>query len=158
MVTPLSQFVGSQAAINVIVGERYEQVTDQTIEYAMGIWGKEGAAYMDANVKDTILNRPRAREIAERPHPADTLQDLRRKYGGAGASDEEVLLRFFSSAEDVEKMRAAGPPRSYATERNPLVGLVEELTARPRKNSVYIRRSDFALRLEKRNNAVHTKS
>ncbi len=43
MVTPLSQFVGSQAAINVIVGERYKQVTDQTIEYAMGIWGKEGA-------------------------------------------------------------------------------------------------------------------
>ena len=52
MVTPLSQFVGSQAAINVIVGERYKQVTDQTIEYAMGIWGKEGAAYMDPNVKE----------------------------------------------------------------------------------------------------------
>src|ERR1043166_8417625 len=30
MVTPLSQFVGSQAAINVIIGERYKQVTDQT--------------------------------------------------------------------------------------------------------------------------------
>jgi oxaloacetate decarboxylase alpha subunit len=42
MVTPLSQFVGSQPAINVITGERYKQVTDQTIEYAMGIWGKEG--------------------------------------------------------------------------------------------------------------------
>jgi hypothetical protein len=31
MVTPLSQFVGTQAAINVIVGERYRQVSDQTI-------------------------------------------------------------------------------------------------------------------------------
>ena len=51
MVTPLSQFVGSQAAINVIIGERYKQVTDQTIEYAMGIWGKEGAEFMDRNVK-----------------------------------------------------------------------------------------------------------
>src|SRR5437667_9832184 len=29
MVTPLSQFVGSQAAINVIVGESYKEVTDQ---------------------------------------------------------------------------------------------------------------------------------
>ena len=29
MVTPLSQFVGSQAAINVIVGERYKEVTDR---------------------------------------------------------------------------------------------------------------------------------
>ena len=101
MVTPLSQFVGSQAAINVIVGERYKQVTDQTIEYAMGIWGKEGAAFMDPTVKAKILNRPRAKEIAARPHPADSLDDLRRKYGGAGVSDEDVLLRFFSSKEDV---------------------------------------------------------
>ena len=43
MVTPLSQFVGSQAAINVIVGERYKEVTDQVIQYALGLWGKEDA-------------------------------------------------------------------------------------------------------------------
>lgn len=150
MVTPLSQFVGSQAAINVIIGERYKEVTDQTIEYAMGIWGQEGAALMDANVKDKILNRPRAREIAERPHPTDSLKDLRRKYGGPGVSDEEVLLRFFSSKEDVEKMKAAGPPRSYTSNGNPLLSLVEELTKRSRQNSVYIRRGNLALRLEKR--------
>jgi oxaloacetate decarboxylase (Na+ extruding) subunit alpha len=150
MVTPLSQFVGSQAAINVITGERYKQVTDQTIEYAMGIWGREGALYMDANVKDKILNRPRAKEIAERPHPADSLQDLRRKYGGPGGSDEEVLLRFFSSKEDVDKMKAAGPARSYASNGNRVLSLVQELTKHPRQNSVYIRRGDFALRLEKR--------
>jgi oxaloacetate decarboxylase (Na+ extruding) subunit alpha len=150
MVTPLSQFVGSQAAINVITGERYKEVTDQSIEYAMGIWGKEGALYMDANAKHKILNRPRAREIAERPHPTDSLEELRRKYGGAGSSDEEVLLRFFSSKEDVEKMKAAGPARKYTSDGNPLLSLVEELTKRPRQNSIYIRRGNLALRLEKR--------
>jgi oxaloacetate decarboxylase alpha subunit len=150
MVTPLSQFVGSQAAINVIVGERYKQVTDQTIEYAMGIWGKEGAKFMDAAVKDKILNRPRAKEIAERPHPSDSLQDLRRKYGGPGVSDEEILLRFFSSKEDVDKMKAAGPARAYTTNGTPLLNLVAQLIKRPRQDSVYIRRGDFALRLEKR--------
>jgi oxaloacetate decarboxylase alpha subunit len=150
MVTPLSQFVGSQAAINVIVGERYKEVTDQTIEYAMGIWGKEGARYMDGGVKDKILDRRRAKEIAARPHPTDSLQDLRRKYGGPGTSDEEVLLRFFSSKEDVDKMKAAGPARSYTTCGNPLLSLVEELTKRPRQNSVYIRRGNLTLRLEKR--------
>ena len=36
MVTPLAQFVGSQAAINVITGERYKEVTDQSIQYALG--------------------------------------------------------------------------------------------------------------------------
>jgi oxaloacetate decarboxylase alpha subunit len=150
MVTPLSQFVGSQAAINVIVGERYKQVTDQTIEYAMGIWGKEGAAYMDKDVKDRILHRPRAREIAQRPPPDDSLEDLRRKYGGPGATDEEVLLRFFSSQEDVDKMRAVGAARSYGNNGNPLLNLVETLTKRSPLNNVYIRRGDLTLRLEKR--------
>jgi oxaloacetate decarboxylase alpha subunit len=116
----------------------------------MGIWGKEGALYMDANVKDKILNRPRAREIAERPHPTDSLQDLRRKYGGQGLSDEEVLLRFFSSKEDVDKMKAAGPARSYTSDGNSLLSLVEELTKHPRQNSIYLRRGNLALRLEKR--------
>jgi len=150
MVTPLSQFVGSQAAINVIVGERYKEVTDQTIEYAMGIWGKEGAALMDPNVKDQVLNRPRAKEIAERPHPTDSLQDLRRKYGGAGVSDEDVILRFFSSKEDVDRMRAAGPARSYTSERNPLIDLVENLTKRNDRSSVFIQNRNFSLRMERR--------
>jgi oxaloacetate decarboxylase alpha subunit len=151
MVTPLSQFVGSQAAINVIVGERYKEVTDQTIEYAMGIWGKEGAALINPNVKEKVLNRPRAKEIAERPHPTDSLQDLRRKYGGPGVSDEDILLRFFSSKEEVESMRAAGPARSYTTERNPLVDLVENLSKKGDRSSVFIQRPGFSLRLQRRN-------
>src|SRR5262245_34425244 len=150
MVTPLSQFVGSQAAINVIVGERYKQVTDQTIEYAMGIWGKEGAEFMDADVKEKILNRPRAKEIAERPHPADSLQDLRKKYGSDGASDEDIVLRFFSSKEDVDKMRAAGPARTYSNDGNPLLNLVAEVSKHKDRRSVFIERPGFSLRLQRR--------
>ena len=73
---------------------------------------------MDPDVKGKILNRPRAKEIAERPTPSDSLQDLRRKYG-AGVSDEEVVSRFFTSAENVERMRAAGP--RGATERTAIL-------------------------------------
>jgi oxaloacetate decarboxylase alpha subunit len=153
MVTPLSQFVGSQAAINVIVGERYKEVTDQTIEYAMGVWGKEGAVLMDPDVKAKILDRPRAKEIAGRPHPMDSLQDLRRKYGGPGTSDEEVLLRFFSSKKDVDRMRAAGPARSYTRQDNPLVHLVEKLSKQNHRNSVFIQNRNFSLRMEKRREA-----
>jgi oxaloacetate decarboxylase alpha subunit len=60
MVTPFAQFVGSQAAINVMTVERYKEVTDQVIQYALGLWGKEGADYMDRDVKAKILDRPRA--------------------------------------------------------------------------------------------------
>jgi oxaloacetate decarboxylase alpha subunit len=116
----------------------------------MGIWGKEGAVYMDSNVKDKILSRPRAKEIAQRPQPSDSLQDLRRKYGGQGVSDEEVLLRFFTSKEDVERMHAAGPARSYSTNGNSLLNLVAELSKQTDRSSIFIQRPNFSLRLEKR--------
>ena len=70
---------------------------------------------MDQNVKEKILNRPRAKEIAGRPHPTDTLQELRKKYGGK--NDEELLLRFFSSKEDVDRMYAAGPAADLCERR-----------------------------------------
>jgi pyruvate/oxaloacetate carboxyltransferase len=37
MVTPFAQFVGSQAAINVVTGERYKEVTDQVSQYGLGL-------------------------------------------------------------------------------------------------------------------------
>ena len=61
MVTPLSQFVVSQAAINVIVGERYKEVTDQVIQYALGIWGKEATEIMDAE-RQRQNTEPRSRQ------------------------------------------------------------------------------------------------
>ena len=105
---------------------------------------------MDSNVKEKILNRPRAKEIAERPHPTDSLQDLRRKYGGQGVSDEEVLSRFFTSKEDVDRMHAAGPARTYATNGNPLLNLVAELSKQTERSSVFIQKPNFSIRLEKR--------
>src|SRR3990172_12890160 len=105
MVTPLSQFVGSQAAINVILGERYKEVTDQVIQYALGLWGKEGADTMDPNVKDKILSRPRARELARWESPEPSIREIRSKLGGAGVTDEELLLRWALRKEDIEAMR-----------------------------------------------------
>ena len=150
MVTPLSQFVGSQAAINVIVGERYKEITDQTIQYALGVWGKEGAALMDTNIKDTILNRARAKEIAEAETPQTSLKELRQKFGGQGVADEEILMRFFTGKEEVDKMRAAGPAQMYTVTQNPLLNLIEELAKQPNHNSIYFRKGDLSIRLERR--------
>ncbi|MGH7808699.1 MAG: carboxyltransferase, partial [Candidatus Binatia bacterium] len=81
------------------------------------------------------------------------LADLRRKYGGQGVSDEEILLRFFTSKEDVDKMYAAGPPRTYAVNGNPLRNLIAELAKNNHRSSVFIRKGDFSLRLEQRGRA-----
>ena len=84
MVTPLAQFVGSQAAINIITGERYKEVTDQSIQYALGHWGKEAPAVMDENIKDKILNRPRADDWRKWSPPDLSLRRSAAKIWRAG--------------------------------------------------------------------------
>src|SRR5262249_60908193 len=91
-----------------------------------------------------------AKEIGARPAPTDPLEDLRRKHGGPGVSDEDVLLRFFSSKEDVERMRAAGPPRAYTNLRNPILNLVENLSKTNDRHRVFIQSQNFSLRMERR--------
>ena len=147
MVTPLSQFVGSQAAINVLCGERYKEVTDQVIQYALGLWGKEACEVMEPNVKDKILNRPRAREFTHWEPPEPSLQEIRRKFGGPGVSDEELLLRFFAGPEAVDAMYASGARREYLTTTTPLVTLIQELTKRKDCSRIYIRKGDLTLTL-----------
>jgi oxaloacetate decarboxylase alpha subunit len=149
MVTPLSQFVGSQAAINVIVGERYKEVTDQAINYALGQYGEEGADLMDPDVKDRILNRARARQLTGLARPEPTLQEIRAELGGAGVSDEEMLLRWLLNKDDIAAMRAAGPSKEYSTARNPLVRLMAELTQQTGCNIIQVSKPGFALSLEK---------
>lgn len=147
MVTPLSQFVGSQAAINVIVGERYKEVTDQTIQYALGLWGEEGASSMDPGVKDKILNRSRARELAKWVPPEPSLQEVRNKIGGADVSDDELLLRWLLHKEEIDAMRAAGPPKEYSSARHPLIALIEELSARADLNEIRVEKPGLSLKL-----------
>lgn len=149
MVTPLSQFVGTQAAFNVILGERYKQVPDQSIQYALGIWGKEGAELMDPNVKDKILSRPRARAWVNWEQPSPSLAELRSRLGGPSVSDEELILRVYAGEEEVKAMRAAGQPRQYLSATKPLVRLIDELTRQKEYAQIYIRKPGFSVTLGK---------
>ena len=149
MVTPLAQFVGSQAAINVITGERYKEVTDQSIQYALGHWGKEAPLVMSPDVKDKILGRPRAREWVKWTPPDHTLEEVRRKYGAPGVSDEELVLRVIAGQTAVDAMIAAGGPKEYLNVSRPLVNLIDELSRKKQLSHVYIRKGDFSLELRK---------
>lgn len=150
MVTPLSQFVGSQAAINVIVGERYKEVTDQTIQYALGLWGNEGALLMDPNVKDKILSSPRAKKWEGWIPPNPSIREVRRKLGGRGVSDEELVLRVYAGKDSVKAMLAAGAPKEYLNARHPLVTLIGELSHKNDCRRIHIQKGSLSLHLEKR--------
>jgi oxaloacetate decarboxylase alpha subunit len=135
----------------VILGERYKEVPDQVIQYALGIWGKEGAELMDPDVKDKILSRPRAKEWVQWEQPQPSLRDLRQKYG-ANISDEELIMRYFAGDDYVEALSDDGRPREYLDATQPLVKIIEQLAKRREANHVYIERPGFSIRMERRSN------
>ncbi|MYZ49134.1 biotin carboxyl carrier protein [Propylenella binzhouense] len=131
MVTPYSQFMGAQAVMNVLSGERYKTVSDEIVQYALGYWGEDEAESIDPDIRDRVLARPRAAELAKAPPVQATRAELRRIYGGPGLSEEDLLLRFFTDADQVATMRAAqrtgrGMPRAAGG----IEGLLEALAGR----------------------------
>jgi len=150
MVTPFSQFVASQAAINVMTGERYKQITDEIIMYTLGFWGKEAAESIEPNIVDMVLDRPRAKELKTWTLPEASIEDLRQKLGGASVSDEDIILHLTAGeAKEIQTMRAAGPVKEYTTTENPLVALIHDFLARADLTYVDLEKEDFRLYLRK---------
>lgn len=148
MVTPFSQVVGTQAVMNVISGERYANVPDEVMRYLLGRFGSP-PGNVDANVRDKVLARPRARELAEEPAMPE-VAELRRRFGRA-ISDEEFVLRAVMPAAQIDAMLAAGPfDRGYAPRIRPILRLIDELGQRPDVASVRVEKPDFTLQLTRR--------
>jgi oxaloacetate decarboxylase alpha subunit len=130
MVTPFSQFVGTQAVMNVMSGERYAQIPDDVIVYFLGHFGRPPAE-PDPDVADRVLSAPRAEEL-KRLEPL-TLDGARERYG-ARLSDEELLLRMTMPAEQVDAMLEASRgerPVAPRPGRDPVVRLLAEVAKRP---------------------------
>jgi oxaloacetate decarboxylase alpha subunit len=103
MVTPFSQFVGSQAVMNVATGERYKNVPDQVIKFVLGEFG-DPPGEIDPEVRDRILDRSRARKLAAEDAPKSL--DEWRSSLGPSLPDEELLLRIAMPSEQVDAMLA----------------------------------------------------
>jgi oxaloacetate decarboxylase (Na+ extruding) subunit alpha len=148
MVTPLSQFVGTQAAINVITGTRYGQVTDETIQFALGLWGREALEHMNPDVRDRILQQPRARELAPVAQDEPTLKDLRQRYGER-LTDEELILRVYVDEDAIAIARAAPPPDEAPalSATTDMVGLVAALTRLRGRSHVGLARGNMKITL-----------
>jgi len=132
IVTPVSQFIASQAARNVIDGERWANVSDETVRYFLGHYG-EPPAPVDPDIADRVLSRPQAAQL--RDLEPLSLKGARARFGER-ISEEELLLRLTMPAEQVDAMvaarSAAGAPAAAArAAASPLVTLLRELEQRP---------------------------
>jgi oxaloacetate decarboxylase alpha subunit len=143
MVTPFPQMVCAQALYNVISHERYATVPDEVIRYVMGRFGRPTTP-IDANLQDRILDRPRARELADEPPPRP-LSEIRKRFD-ANMSDEEFLLRATMPADQVDSMRKSGP-RGYSPEMRPLIHLLKGIGTRSDLSDIVVDKPGFKLHL-----------
>jgi oxaloacetate decarboxylase alpha subunit len=127
MITPFAQFVGTQAVLNVVHGERYRYVPNEVKKYALGYYGKL-LAPIEPNVLDAIVHNG-SPDIALRPTPLEPgLARLRKRF--PNASDDERALRSMFAGNQVDDMLAAGPMQTQYSFEKPLVRLIRELAAR----------------------------
>jgi oxaloacetate decarboxylase alpha subunit len=128
MVTPLSQFVGVQAFLNVTTGARYSQIPDEVVKYVLGQYGPPPGP-LDPDLAATVLDSPKAEQFRADDSRLD-LAEARARYGDA-ISDELLLLRMMLPAEQVDAMLARPRSCTATPGRHPVVELVEGLTQRP---------------------------
>ncbi len=149
MITPFSQVVGTQAVLNVLMGERYKTTTDEAIRYVLGHYGKTPAP-VDRNVLDKMLSLPEAKRFRTWVQPQPTIEELRKEISRPHISDDELLLRALFPEEIVDATLAAGPIRAnYPSGHKPIVALIQELTRKEDSRYIHIAKGDFRLTLKR---------
>ncbi len=104
MITPFAQFVGTQAVMNVISGERYGTVPNEIKKYVLGYYGRL-LGPVDAEVYEKILENGSS-EISEKPtSPKPMMKDLAQQH--PNAAKDELLLRAMFAGNQVDGMKEA---------------------------------------------------
>ncbi len=124
LVTPTSQMVGAQAALNVMTGKRYSVVNMETRNYVMGLYGEA-----PGQVSDEIKQKVLGKKAPITCRPADLLKpgldQARQDSRGMAESEEDVLTYalFPEIARDFfqwrENHRAPRPAEAAATRLAP---------------------------------------
>ena len=90
LVTPTSQIVGTQAALNVVTGSRYKSITNEVKLYLQGGYGAApgpvNEAVRDLAIGDLPIMTARPADLIP-----DELEKLRNEIEGLAKSDEDVL-------------------------------------------------------------------
>lgn len=109
LVTPTSQIVGTQAVLNVLIGKRYETITNEVKRYLQGGYGKAPAP-MNASLQKRAIGKEDIIDC----RPADLLkpefEHLRLEIGHLARNDEDVLsyAMFPEVAKQFLELRSTG--------------------------------------------------
>jgi oxaloacetate decarboxylase alpha subunit len=149
MITPFSQIVGTQAVLNILLGERYKSSTEEGIRYLLGHYGNPPGP-VNQNVIDIVTSLPEAEGFLNWKQPQPSINDLRKEIDRPGISDDELLLRILFPEEHVEATLAAGPINiAYPKRDKPVMALIDELAKRKEYRYISVKKGDFSLTLKR---------
>ncbi len=142
MATPYSQIVGAQAFENVVSGKRYEKMTDESIKYLLGYYGKPSFP-LDSALMDRVMSLPRTQELLEWTPEGylKTIEDLRQEIG-PDLSDDDLLLKILIPGARLDwggaKKQAPVPtaPSTLPGDARPAGAVSPEAAGFPRSFSV----------------------
>jgi len=90
LVTPSSQIVGTQATLNVILGERYKVIPEEVKNYVKGMYGRPPAP-IDPEVKKLVLGDEEPIDC----RPADLIppgyEKAKEEIGDLARSEEDII-------------------------------------------------------------------
>lgn len=146
-VTPFAQFIGVQASLNVIQGERFRTVPNEVKKYALGYYGHL-LAPVEPDVLDRIVGNG-SRSIALTPPPREpVVPELRRRY--PHANDDELLLYASFDPGVLDPMFANTPDYAeFSILEQPLARLLRELGKRPTAKRVFIEGNGMTIELRR---------
>lgn len=124
MVTPFSQFVGSQALMNVLAErsgqERYSRIPDEVLKFVLGQFGTPEGPILP-EVLERVAGMPRSKELSV-PVVEKSLEDLHAEYAtkfGRKLTEEELMLRLVLPTEQVDGVFASGPAPAWKGKASP---------------------------------------
>lgn len=130
LVTPTSQIVGTQATLNVMTGNRYKVITNETKNYFLGLYGKPPGT-LDSKTKRNAL----AGDTPISNRPADNLDPeldaAEKELSEHTVSEEDVLsyALFPSVAVQYIDERERGEFKPEVLEPHPEGGVVSPTTS-----------------------------
>ena len=104
LVTPTSQIVGTQAVLNVVMGERYKMVPNEVKQLVKGMYGKTTVP-----IKEEIVHKIIGDEEQITCRPADLiepeLQSIKKEIAQYVEQDEDVLTRAMFPKQSIDFFR-----------------------------------------------------
>jgi pyruvate carboxylase subunit B len=127
LVTPTSQIVGTQATLNILTGERYKVITNETKNYFQGLYGKPPGS-LNSKIRQKALegDKPILARPADNLDPE--LEDAQQELVGKDIAEEDIVsyallpsvaLQFF---DERERGELKPEPLQTQSESGPAVG------------------------------------